>query len=708
MTHSGESLHKWTPNAEKTGMVQLLGILVGVGALAAPAYAFELDPATAESVVEEFTEAPSEEGLSGVYLEALMADDGEHANSAERAAHRALEKLKKQSDRRAKRDARREEKRQAKQARKDGHKTYRTDILLIAETGNPGSAETQNHGRNDFKLNSSAVGTQLKKNVPENLALNYQSLRDWIIASYPSNSALKTSAEALRPYLIEAAIQAVALNPTMPEKQIRDSMAALIVEASQSDADKLLFLTLFSDRLESVYNAARNPMMDNKTNNPKGVEVPDGDLTLNGIMTAAAKMDRLQAGMCSDIAEQIAYVGAKVFPDRDVLTFTRATHVAVVISDGKTNHIIDYSKQFTMTGQLLLDPTREGSHSRVGKVVGGRLKEIAVVDTQLNQAMNQFFDTGIPTLGMTAIPTVIRAEAKKVWGLEDTGTKSLGLSAGTAQLSGSSVLVAVLRFKNEDSRRKFYAGIGTASQNFNGIDDRNFQIHLKAGFEKTLFRYVNPRFNIKGATGAHFTAAAMSVPGSPGSLDALPYDTNLFIENRVEVGAKGEGDRAAEFQGNVSLVHALGPKNWGEIAGTLKQVNGESLFQALGDLYFHLNQIQVDGTLRKPLSSNVTSVTQASYTGSNVGQRIDTTTGLEIKGPKDIDILFFVGGGTTELPGYQTQHSLLYGPSGGKAGIRVKTVKGIEAGGSVQGVGSGNGFFQGTVKIPIRGKSRRK
>ena len=142
------------------------------------------------------------------------------------------------------------------------------------------------------------------------------------------------------------------------------------------------------------YNSARNPGYNNSTHNPNQVPLPAGDLSLNEMLSAASSFNEFGGGVCNDISEVVAMVGQELFPDHDVLAVNSGSHFGVVVTDGKEHRIIDGGTQLAMTNQLMLTPEMSPSNLRISKVVDGRMKEIAVVDTQMGQVVEAAFQTG--------------------------------------------------------------------------------------------------------------------------------------------------------------------------------------------------------------------------------------------------------------------------------------------------------------------------
>lgn len=158
------------------------------------------------------------------------------------------------------------------------------------------------------------------------------------------------------------------------------------------EEDRYKLLSQLSIRLNANYNDARNPGSNNSSFNPKGLAIPEGDISTQELFKAAVERNSFNGGVCNDISEVVAQVGEHLFPDKDVLVLNGGSHFGVLVSDGKTNRIINVFETTISTGGLDLDKGQAATNLRINKVIDGKLTQIAVVDTQVGQLVEGAFD----------------------------------------------------------------------------------------------------------------------------------------------------------------------------------------------------------------------------------------------------------------------------------------------------------------------------
>lgn len=495
-----------------------------------------------------------------------------------------------------------------------------------------------------------------------------------------------------RELVIESIVHASA-NSELSENDLSRQIAGVIGSVYTTEEAKYNALSALSLRLYRDYNNARNPGYDNPKNNPFGVELPAGDMSLNDLMSSASAFDVFQGGVCNDISEVVAQVGEHLFPDKDVLTINSGSHFGVLLTDGETHRIIDGGNEMSMSNQLLLDPNLASTNLRINKVMNGEQREIAVVDTEMGQVTEAAFETGKNLLKTDADISSIVVHLKK---------NNFGVSLGTARLSNSNVVIVVAKYENAGEKWRSYLGAGLSAQDFTSALDTKYQVHLRAGIERRMFSYINGRTDVNFATGARMGAMyTLNQPrNSLGGVGRLDLSGSLDVYNRLDVNYTNPDPNGVQVRSSLEVEHTVGPTNWGNTTGALSYMEANDADDILKNMTFHLNQVNADVTAEKRVNENVTGFTNAHYQGSNIGQSVSVMAGLNIRAPAGAQLIVFSGYRNSEIGGYRTQHSLLAGPSGGEIGARYRTRNGIEFGAGVRGIGD-KPTVQGTIRVPL-------
>lgn len=497
---------------------------------------------------------------------------------------------------------------------------------------------------------------------------------------------------------IEGLVQAAAKS-NLNEKDLSKTMAHIIRDTYKSDEERYQAISAYSLRLYRNYNTARNPQYNNIKNNPFNVPLPEGDLTANQLVSAAARFSVFEGGVCNDVSEAVAMVGEHLFPEKDVLTVNSGSHFGVVVTDGKNHRIIDGGDEFKATNKLFLVPEMSPTNLRINQVKNGALREIAVVDTELGQLTEAAFRTGKKLLKTDADVSSVIFHLKK---------GNFGVSLGSGRLSDSNVVIVVAQYKKSGDKLSGHVGVGTTAQKYDNGLATKYQLHLKTGAEAKLFHYVNKNTDVKVSTGiqGEYTYTINPHDWGPGKYK-IDMSTAVSLVNKVEVSHGMANPNGVQVKGNLQTEHAFGPTNWGNTTGALSYLEPSDIKPLLKNVSFHLNQVNADVEVSKKLSTKATGSISGAYQGSNIGQKVSVLAGIEVTAPKGAKILFFTGYSNPKLKGYLTQHSLLSGVKGAEGGIKLTTKKGIEFETKVQRSISGKPSVKATLSVPISNSSGR-
>lgn len=520
-----------------------------------------------------------------------------------------------------------------------------------------------------------------------------------------NSGLINTSEETYDPHsalgqelFIEGLIQNAKAS-SLQEYELAGALSKIIQDVYKTEEEKLNALSALSLRLYRNYNDARNPGSNTSENNPSGVKLPSGDMSLGDLMNAAAVFDPLQGGVCNDISESVALVGEKLFPDKDVLTVMSGTHFGVIVADEKKNHIINSGKQMNLENRLFLTEKMSPTNLRISKVQDGALKEIAVVDTEMGQLTEAAFKTGKNLLKTDADISSLMTHFKK---------KNHEFTVGSGHLSDSNVLIVVAKYETASDKWNKHLGLGASVQDFKGSEQENkYQVHFRAGAERYFYRYMNEKTTIQASMGFRlngmYTLNQEKIGGGPQSID---MSMGLDWTQKIEAQFGKHNPEGIQVKSTLEVEQTLGPNNWGALTGAFsnpKKTDYEAIFK---NMSFHLNQINLKAEANKKFSEKMTGFTSLGYQGSNIGQRATILAGVDIKAPSGAQILIFTGYTNSELKGYLTQHSLIAAPTGVELGGKYKSKKGVEVSGSVKGLGR-EPAINGTLKIPILNNSGR-
>lgn len=524
-------------------------------------------------------------------------------------------------------------------------------------------------------------------------AVSNRSKEIWESGSFTTPSKDFDPKSALgRELLIESIVHA-ASKSDLNERDLTRSIAGIANNVYQSEQEKYDFLAAFSNRLYRSYNVTRNPGYNNSHNNPNNVPLPEGDMSLNDLMKGAAAFDSFQSGVCNDITEVVAQVGEQIFPDKDVLTINAGTHFGVIIADEEGSRIIDSGKQFQLTDTMMLSPKISTTNLRINKVVDGKQKEIAVVDTETGQLVEAAMDTGKNLLKTSPDINSLIAHLRY---------KDFYVSGGGAKLNDSNAFIVVAKYHKKSDRWNTYVGAGLSSQNYYDDRDTKYQVHFRTGVERKMFSYVNPKTEVSFTSGVRLQGMyGLNAPDTTSSVPNIDMSVGMDLVNRVEANYNGN----VRVNSSLEVEHSVGPKNWGNTTGAISYVDTKGVLKAMSDTYFHLNQVNANVSVEKDINKRITAFTSGQYQGSNVGQNYSILGGLDIQVPDGAQLLVFTGY-SQNLRGFQTQHSLLSAPDGFNLGATYKTKNDIQFSTVIRDV-AGKPAVEAQIKVPIGGKKKR-
>lgn len=494
-----------------------------------------------------------------------------------------------------------------------------------------------------------------------------------------------------RDLLIEGLIQAAGRS-SLPEKDLAKNIAVIAGNIYKSDEERFTFLSDLSRRLYRNYNVSRNPGFDNPKNNPSDVTLPAGDITLNEMLSAAANFNTFGGGVCNDISESVIMVGEHLFPKSDVLAVNSGSHFGVVVADGKKNRIIDGGVQYEANNNLLLDPSMSPTNLRISKVENGKLREIAVVDTEIGQLTEAAFQTGKKLLKVSPDINSVIGHFKK---------KNLEVGFGEGVFNDSHVTIVVAKYHTKHDKWNAYLGVGATSQDYYSDSYTKYQAHLRAGVERNIFHYINPKTEVRFDSGVR-TLGMYTLNPRP-SEDTVPrvdMSGALEVVNSLTASYGKHNPNGIQLLGRIEVEHSAGPKNWGNTTGAISYMNPADVGTVLKNSRFHLNQVNADLTAEKKISGNMTAISNVHYQGSNIGQSVSALAGLNITVPQGAELLVFVSHSDSLFKGYETKHSLLASPQGTSLGAMYRTRSGIEVGTAVRNI-SGETSIEGRMKIPL-------
>lgn len=496
-----------------------------------------------------------------------------------------------------------------------------------------------------------------------------------------------------------------AANSNLSQTQLAGALATMIKSKYASREERFNVLSSIAGRFNENYNFARNPGANNDTSNPNKVPLPTASLTLQQISKAALNSDPFNGGVCNDIVAAVAMIAEQIFPEDDVLAINSGSHLGLLISDGKTNRVINYDKQLSMQNRLSLDEKYSATNMRIAKMDNGHLKQIAIVDTQTGQLMEQAFRTGKPLLKTnTDINSIISIFKILIEGSENKHEVSLG--AGGADLKQSKMYVVVAKYEYNSNRWRNYVGVGGSQMSSNTSPEELYKLHVRTGSELTLIRYATPKLSLDIASGVQTEFQYGANPKTDIS-SFIDVAGNLDVVNRLRLAYRPTTNLKLATQ--METRHTFGPASWGDAVGAWANGTGSGIVGTLSNMHFHLNQINISASAEYKISKNIKALAEVKYQGSNIGQSLGIMTGVNITAPEGVEILIFTGHNTTKIPGFDTKHSLLVGPNGLAIGAGIQTPSGISVTGAVRNISSDfPPTVEGMITIPFSAPPPKK
>ncbi len=484
----------------------------------------------------------------------------------------------------------------------------------------------------------------------------------------------------------------------MSDSELGAHYAEAIREYTSDRETQLNILTRLSSYLYKAYNDKRNPLQ-NTNHDP----IPTGTIPLQQLMKASFVSSPDQGGVCNDITQGLAVVAEKLFPKDDALVINSGSHYALMVSDkNKVHTVMSWSEKSTSTGEVTIDKDLPITNTRISKVVDGKLKELTVADTELGQVFKMVSAHGTKVIQTGYTPSIVTAEFKN-------GKKSY--VAGIANTSNSQVLILVAQHQGKLLGMESFTQTGAAIQRVNGeANPMNFALSFQEVASKRIFNYVGPGVKISGTGGAQLDVSYGHGLSMNSVSSYIPsFSGNLQTFGKVDLATTPKNPKSPTFTANAEVDEFLGFKDIGAHGGAIANPGWAGISKMLSHSGLTLNQVNLSGGMQIPIQKNLSSQTNVNYQGTNIGQVVDITTGMNITSPQGVKVFAFVGYLNSDIKGYQTQNSLLQAPTGFQAGAKIQTPGGINFSTSVQGVGGPNHSLGNvTLGIPIKGKVKKK
>lgn len=547
----------------------------------------------------------------------------------------------------------------------------------------------------EFKLPSSYDVSLIKKFMIN--VINENTFSD-----YYKISEINLNDQFHRSLFLESIMKISIIND-IPSHQQAESLANLIMDTFNKTEDRFDFLSLIAERLYDNYNDARNPFGSNQQTNPKNVALPKGIMTQSQLFKAAFEKDIFQGGVCNDIAHVIAEVGEKIFPELDVLVISGGTHIGTIFTDGETTRVIDDDKQMITKNIISLhNDITHATNIRVSKVVDGKLKEIAILETEQGLLINSALSIDRPTISTSWPRDKVLGQVKKVIETKKS-KKELILSTAAANLSRSKMMVIAGKFdlRTKNDKRHFYTGLALANQVPDveqTLKNGAGSIHLRIGFEEKFILYSHPRVKLEFVGGIHGEG------GFGVERHLFDYAGTINLEKSLRAQYIPKSESGLSVQSKVSVLRSYGPKDYGETTGSLSKFSISNLPRFFSAMRFNLNNVVFDTKVQKKINSKMSAQGGLTYQGSNIGQNIESNAGVSIlSNSKYHQLYVYVGYDNSELKGYKTQHNLLAGFNGGKVGLNYQHKKGAQFEFSLRAIGASkeNSNYSASLKVPL-------
>lgn len=505
--------------------------------------------------------------------------------------------------------------------------------------------------------------------------------------------------------VVETLIKASARSE-LSENELAKKFGEALSSLYTTEDQKYRVLNTFLSRLYVTYNESRNPYKNNDKNNPDHLKIPAGDMNFNQLIKATSRYSEFDAGVCNDIVEAGAMVAENMFPNKDVIIINSGSHFNLAITDGVNTRVLDGTVQTQMQNDLMLQQNSSATVLHLSKVVDGKMKNFALVDTQVGQVSESLFQTGKKLLKTSVdVNTIIsgfNAYKKKSNGDSDY----YAIKTGYAKLNNSHIVMVVAKLDAKRGISSSYIGVGASAQMFQSPnvynkDSKNLiQLEAKAGSKIDFIHYQSPFVNFKLNSGLEISGAYSILAEDFFSWSA-EWVNNLFLE------VKDKSAQPGLIQLEAQSRSALGIKNWGEVTGLNSSFKGETIPGTISQLEFYLNQVYVGLHGEKPINEKLKLSADASYLGSPVGQMLKGAVGLNVTAPDGVEIMVFVGYEDNKLPGYETKNSLLFGTRGATVGGEIRTPSGVKMKTRFRGIGYDQTEGHLGIELPLDIKTKR-
>jgi hypothetical protein len=471
-----------------------------------------------------------------------------------------------------------------------------------------------------------------------------------------------------------------------------------------NEQDRLKTLAAFSAFLYRGYNIARNPFQDPNPTDTRALTF--NDLLQAGLNnTPGGPGDRSMGGVCNDISAAVAKLGNKLFPDDDVLVMSSGTHFGIALK--KPNQkpmIINWGYQTTGFSDLTLSPKIPVENTRIYQFRKGKMSQIAETETEMGSVFKALIPGLTPALSTTATPSVMTTDLINRRAHRDQKQIDFNAKAGTAGGTHSHLLVLVAQRTTTTPGLQRSTSLTVAPQRLKDGANSSLNFNLRGHIQKNQILFQSPRLEILGSTGIELSlqgAKRLTQDNDPvHGIEAAAGGLRTHQTLRFESWPQGE--TTPRVSGQIQAVQALGSSD-----ESLRQsaISDSSILKAtLNSMTFtrlHLNQINANAEIEIPLNPSLQSKSQIRYQGSNIGQTLGVTSGLGIRTPSNTEVYAFVGYVENGMKGFQTRSSFLMQPSGGVLGGGVRTKRGVEVSGQIQGLGAKGVPTQGNFKLAL-------
>lgn len=264
-------------------------------------------------------------------------------------------------------------------------------------------------------------------------------------------------------------------------------------------------------------------------------------------------------------------------------------------------------------------------------------------------------------------------------------------------------MVVVAKYQTSNEKRQRYLGVGSTLQSFHNDGKIKYQVHLRAGFDRKIFKYVHNQTDLKLTSGAYISGM-YNLSGDPRSYP--DFSGTINVRNKLDLNVSSSDPYGLNVESSLEVEQSVGSSNWGDLTGKISSFEFRDIFGILKNLNLHLNQVNADIKVDKKLTDKEKLILQGEYKGSNIGQSIKFRAGLEVTAPSGAELLYFVGYAKNNINGYETKNSFLVAPSGEVVGIKYTSKNDSKF--EVTGTGlTETPYVNGTIKFPLVKKKKK-